>query len=157
MHDSESVLDDLAFLRAFLDVVIPPGSDGRMPGAGSVGLAPDVAESVRADPMLGPLVLAGLTAVAAVARERGPAGLAGMTPAARVELVQSQMPAHPALMMGMSVHTFRPYYQHPAVLTALGEPGRAPFPEGFLVQPTDPGLMERLRSRARAKPAVGER
>lgn len=157
LRDGESILDDLVFLEAFLDVVIPPGSDGRMPGAGSVGLAPDVADSVRADAMLGPVVLAGLAAVSAAASERDPAGFPGMTRDARVEVVQSQVGGHPMLMMGLSVHAYRLYYQHPAVLTALGEPGRAPFPEGYLVQPTDPGLMELLRSRAQTKPAVSER
>jgi hypothetical protein len=53
------------------------------------------------------------------------------------------------LMIGVVVHLYQAYYQHPKVLEALGEPPRPPFPEGYALEPTDPQLLEALRTRAR--------
>lgn len=144
----QPVLDDLPFLRAFLDVVIPP-DDASLPGAGSLSLAPQFADSVRGDSTLGPLVVAGLQAVAEAALGRDPAGFAAMPPAAQIEAVESQLAGHPMLMTAVSLHVYRLYYQHPVVLEALGEPPRAPFPEGYALEPTAPDLLERLRLIAR--------
>jgi hypothetical protein len=148
MNDSPA-LGDMPFMEAFLDVVIPPSDDGRLPGAGQLGLAEEVARAVRADSALGPPVRAGLDAVHAAAMDLGPAGFAGLSRAMRLEVVESQLGAHPTLMMGVSVHVYRLYYQHPAVLGALGDPPRAPFPEGYEIEPTAPDLLESLRMKAR--------
>lgn len=151
MRGPETILDDLPFLRAFLDVVIPPGDAG-MPGAGGLGLAPGLAGAVGADATLGPLVVAGLQAVSEAALERDPAGFIGMPHARQIEIAESQLVGHPMLMTAVGLHLYRLYYQHPAVLAGLGEPPRAPFPEGYELEPTAPDLLERLRVSAR-KPA----
>ena len=43
-------------LRALLDEVIPPSPDGRLPGAGGLGLIAHVARTVQQTPMLRPVV-----------------------------------------------------------------------------------------------------
>ena len=138
---------DLPFMQAFLDLVIPPGEDGRMPGAGSLGLAPEVGARLEGDPLLGPLVQAGLQAVRDAAFARDPGGLPGLPPRARLEVVEAQLAAHPVLMMGVARYLYPAYYQHPLVLEGIGEPPRPPFPEGFEVEPTDAHLLAKLRKR----------
>ena len=149
MADEYPTLRDAAFMQDFLDLVIPPSEDGKMPGAGSLGLASDLADGIAADKRLGPLVEAGLQAVQGAAAERDPAGFSELSPEARLEVVESQLVAHPALMNGITSHLYLAYYQHPKVLEGIGEPPRPPFPEGFQVEETDPKLLEKLRGRGR--------
>ena len=150
MTDTPTPLRDSTFMQAFLDVVIPPSQDGRMPGAGSLGLAAYVAGALEADAMLGPLVQAGLQAVRAAALARDPGGFRGLSPRARVEVVQGQVGAHSFLMIGVARHLYPAYYQHPRVLEGIGEPPRPPFPEGYDVEATDPQLLEKLQARRRS-------
>jgi hypothetical protein len=149
MTDTPTPLRDPAFMQAFLDLVIPPGGDGKLPGAGSLDLAVDMAGRVEADPMLGPFVQAGLQAVHDAALVRDPSGLAALPPPAGAEVIESQLAAHPMLMIGVALHLYPAYYQHPRVLAGLGEPPRAPFPEGYDLEPTDPQLLQKLLDRRR--------
>ncbi|MBI5946655.1 MAG: gluconate 2-dehydrogenase subunit 3 family protein [Chloroflexi bacterium] len=150
MSDSRTPVSDEAFLDAVLDVVIPPGGDGRMPGAGTLGIESIVAAAVAVDAMLGPLVRAGLSAVQEAAVARDPNGFTALTPAARLEVVEAAAESHPFLMLGLVRYLYPAYYAHPRVLAAIGEPPRAPFPEGYEIEPTDPLLLEGLQRRRRA-------
>jgi hypothetical protein len=53
------------------------------------------------------------------------------------------------LMLGMGLHLYPAYYQHPRVLAGLDEPPRPPFPEGYALEETDPQLMQSLLNRRR--------
>lgn len=149
MNDTPTPLRDSAFMQAFLDVVIPPSGDGKLPGAASLDLASDMASRIEADPALGPFIQAGLQAVHDAALVRDRAGLSGLSPQARVEVVEAQLAAHPMLMLGIGLHLYPAYYQHPRVLAGLGEPPRTPFPEGYTLEETDPQLMQTLLDRRR--------
>jgi hypothetical protein len=149
MTDEYATLRDSNFMRDFLDLVIPPSEDEKMPGAGTLGLSADLADAIIADARFAPLVEAGLQAVQDAAIVRDSAGFSELSPEARLEVVESQLMAHPALMNGITSHLYLAYYQHPAVLEGLGEPARPPFPEGFEVEETDPKLLDALRERAR--------
>jgi hypothetical protein len=149
MNDTTTVLRDSDFMQAFLDVVIPPSKDGKMPGAGSLGLSEGLAAAIEEDPMLGPMVLAGLDAIRQAALERDPAGLAGLSPEGRLGVVQDGLNVHGFLMLGVTRYLYPAYYQHPRVLEGLGEPPRPPFPEGYEVEATDPRLLEKLLTRQR--------
>ena len=77
MTEPPTALDDLAFMDALLDLVIPPNASGSLPGAGTLGLSLAVRTGLQADPMLGPMVGAGVQAIreAALAQHpRRPAG-----------------------------------------------------------------------------------
>ncbi|MEX0682717.1 MAG: hypothetical protein WD904_10840 [Dehalococcoidia bacterium] len=150
MTESSAALTDREFMDALLDLVIPPNASGSLPGAGALGLSPGVALALQADPLLGPIVEAGLQAVRAAARSQHPGGLPGMTPEAGTKLVEAQLSAHPFFMMGLLRYVYPAYYQHPQALIGIGEPPRPPFPEGFDVEPTGAALLEKLQSRRRA-------
>jgi hypothetical protein len=109
-----------------------------------------VATALQADPLVGPLVEAGVQAVREAALSQHPEGLPGMAPQAGAKVVESQLATHPLLIMGILLYLYPAYYQHPRVLEGIGEPPRPPFPEGFDVEATDAELLEKLRARRRA-------
>ena len=149
MDDTPTPLSDSAFMDAFLDLVIPRSADGKLPAAGALGITADVAGRVHADPLLGPPVQAALRAVNEAGLARNPAGFSGLVPEAQREVIEAQLAAHPMLMIGVVVHLYQAYYQHPVVLLGLGEPARAPFPEGYALEETDPELLQKLQARRR--------
>ncbi len=152
MPTDTSPLQDTDLLTTVLDLLIPPRADGRLPGAGALCLADVVAADLQADPRSGPLVEAGLTALAAAAVELNPAGFASLDSDDALALLQAQLQAHPALVPGLTYHLYLRYYQHPTVLAGLDQPARAPFPDGFEVEETDPELLALLATRKIPKP-----
>ena len=70
--------------------------------------------------------------------------------AEQVALIESQAEAHPMLIVGVTRYLYLAYYQHPAVLVGIGEPGSPRYPGGFEIDPTDPALMDLLLSRAKS-------
>jgi hypothetical protein len=152
MTETAAALDDQAFMNALFDLVIPPSASGDLPGAGALGLSPDVATALRADPLLGPLIEAGVQAVREAALSQRPDGLPGMAPEAGTKVVESQLASsHPLLIMGLARYLYPAYYQHPKVLEGIGEAPRPPFPEGFDVEATDAGLFEKLQARRKTQ------
>jgi|SRR5450756_585743 len=150
MTESPTPLNDQKFMDALLNLVIPPNTSGSLPGTGTLGLSPAVATGLEADPLLGPMVGAGLKAIWEAALSQHPNGLPGMTPEAGTKLVQTQVSANPFFMMGLLRYLYPAYYQHPQVLRGIGEAPRPPFPEGFDVEATDARLLEKLQARQRA-------
>lgn len=149
MTETPDALDDIDFMNALLHIVIPASASG-LPGAGGLGLSPGVAAALKADPLLGSFVEAGAKAVREAARSQHVEGLPGMTPEAGTRVVEAQLSTHPLLMMGLLRYLYPAYYQHPLVLEGIGEPARPPFPEGYEIEGTDAGLLERLQARRRA-------
>ena len=150
MTETPSALNDPEFMKALLDLVIPPSRSGDLLGAGALGLSATVVTALQADSAIGPLVEAGTQAVQESALSQHPEGLAGMAPQARAEVVEAQLATHPLLIMGISRDLYPAYYQHPRVLEDIGEQPRPPFPEGFDVEATDADLLEKLRERRKA-------
>ena len=134
-------------MRVFLDIFIPPSGDGIMPGAGSLGLGPVVATNVEADPVIGPIVSAGLQSVRTAAEALNPGGFEALSETDRLAAIRSALVQQPRLMNALGRHLYPAYYQHPQVLVALGEPARPPFPEGFDIEPTDERLLSILADR----------
>jgi hypothetical protein len=91
---------------------------------------------------------AGLDAVREAALSRDPSGLEALPVAAALEVVQTATADHPGLMPVLARATSMAYYQQPAVLVALGEPARPPFPEGFELEPISPEWLALLERRA---------
>lgn len=149
MTEDLTASDDPGFMRAMLNLVIPPSD--RMPGAGDLDLWPAIVAQLRQNPAALSTLMAGLEAMRSDARSHHPQGL---TPAAAIELVRHVNADHPALMPTLARMTMFAYYQHPAVLVALGEPARAPFPGGFDLEPISQERLARLKSRAQPGPLV---
>ncbi|OAI40449.1 hypothetical protein AYO38_01125 [bacterium SCGC AG-212-C10] len=146
MSERTAAIDDLSFLRAILNLVIPP--DGRMPGAGDLDLWPVIAAPLSKNDAAFAALTSGLDAIREAALARDGSGLQGITGAAAADFAQSLADDHPQVMLSLALATSMAYYQQPAVLVALGEPARPPFPEGFELEPISPQWLSMLEGRA---------
>jgi hypothetical protein len=138
-------------LAAALDALVPRSGDGRMPGAGELGLARRVAEVARGAPDLAAAVRRGLAALATLARARGAAGVEALPVPEREALLRELAEREPGFLPGLLFHTFAGYYQHPQVLEALGLEPRPPFPKGYAMAASD---LDALLAPVRARPPL---
>ena len=136
-------------LRALLDEVIPPSSDGRLPGAGGLDLAGHVARTVRQTPMLAPVVQYGLSAIAELAGTRSPDGWAGLARAERSALLAEFAAGDQLFMPALLFLAYSGYYQHPRVVEALGLEARPPHPKGYAMDAFDTTLLDPVRRRGK--------
>jgi hypothetical protein len=133
-------------LRAVLDAIIPPSADGRMPGAGALGLAAHVERGLAPMAMLVPAIQQGLAALEAIAREQGAADFPSLPAAKRNDALGALAAAQPAFLGPLLFHTYANYYQQPQVILGIGLEARPPFPKGHTLAPFDERLLDRVRS-----------
>jgi hypothetical protein len=130
---------------ALLDELIP-ARDASLPGAGSLGVG-EAIESKLGDAI--PLVVSGLTALDAKARERGAADFADLPSEERAPLVGEVSTAHPGFVELLVFHAYTTYYQHPRVAVAIGQKAEPPYPGGFELELGDLGLLDPVRQRGK--------
>jgi len=136
-------------LAGILDQVIPPSADGRLPGAGTLGMAANVAEAMRRAPEMELAVLPALDAAESAARERHGRAFADLSDDQRRALVHTLEASHPALIPTLAFHVYVAYYQHPRVVAALGLEARPPHPKGYEMAPNDLQLLDPVRQRGK--------
>lgn len=140
--------DELGTLAALLDHVIPPSADGRMPGAGAVGLADRISRELSARPGVLEVVRGGLASLDRIARgERGDP-FAKLPAADRRGVLDQVSAAEPGLVPSLAFPTYIAYYEHPTVLAALGLEPRPPHPQGYELEAFDESLLEGVRRRS---------
>jgi hypothetical protein len=123
-------------LACVLDAIVPPSADGRMPGAGALGLADPVSEFVARTPG----ALAALAAALDALEAQGFASLA----------VESRPAAlDPAFVAGLVFPTYTTYYREPRVYAALGLEPRPPHPKGHALEPGGFAGLEAVRRRGK--------
>jgi len=127
-------------LAAVLDELIPPRSDGRLPGAGALGVARAVEAALQGTPPLLGMIADGLSALA----EKG---FADRSPAERCVLLDELASGEHAFPPMLILQTYIGYYQHPRVVVALGLEARPPHPQGYAMAPDDPTLLDPVRRR----------
>jgi hypothetical protein len=141
--------EELRTLSAVLDVIVPPSADGRLPGAGELGLEAAVADAAGRNPLLRPMVGQSLAALDALARDGGFEDFASAPLVSRNDLVRSLTGEASQLVPALLFPTYIAYYQHPRVLEGLGREARPPFPEGYAMPPFDDALLDPVRNRKR--------
>ena len=124
-------------LPLLLDTLIPPSDDRRMPGAGALGLAAAVRESVPDDALS-----AGLAALEG-------ARFDALDTTERVALLRELEGSHPAFIPAVYRPTCMIYYQHPEVQAGLGVRPGPPHPKGYDLEPGNLDALERVRARGR--------
>ena len=134
-------------LEALLDVVIPPSSDGQLPGAGALGLTEHVARTVRQTPMLGPVVEYGLSALADLAAARRAGGWPVLSMEERADVLREFTATDQFFLPAFMFLVYSGYYQHPRVVEVLGLEARAPHPEGYAMDSGDFTLLDAVRRR----------
>ena len=134
-------------LDTLLDVVIPPSSDGRLPGAGALGLATHVMRAAQQTPMVGPVVEYGLSALADLAATRHADGWQALSAEERASVLREFTATDKFFLPAFLFLVYSGYYQHPRVLDALGLESRPPHPGGYEMDPGDFTLLDAVRRR----------
>ena len=134
-------------LETLLDVVIPPSSDGRFPGAGALGLSEHVARTAQQTPMLGPVVEYGLSALADLAAARCAGGWPVLSKEERADVLREFTATDQFFLPAFLFLVYSGYYQHPRVVEGLGLETRAPHPEGYAMDAGDFTLLDAVRRR----------
>jgi len=136
-----------AALTAVLDAIIPQSADGRMPGAGELGLARGIEQQLGA---MVAFTARSLDALDALARERGASGFAALAAADRGDALNAHAAGDPGFLPGLIFQTYSAYYQHPRAQEGIGLEPRPPHPKGYaLEQPDLDSLLAPVRARAK--------
>jgi len=147
MTGSALTYDQLRVLDLVLDEIIPPSEDGRLPGAGALGLASHVEAALLDMPELRKMIADGLTALNNLARRYHGHGFAKVPRHHRLQLLSDHATSEHAFPPILVLHTYAAYYQDARVLAALGLPPRPPHPEGYAMEPDDLTLLDPVRRR----------
>jgi hypothetical protein len=139
--------DEARSLAAVLDTLVPPSGDGRLSGAGALGLAGAIEEAVRRSPELGVAIRFGLAGLEALARRRDPGGFAALAAPEREAALRELAVEQPGFLPGLLFQTYAAYYQHPRTLEGLGLEPRPPHPKGYAMETGDLGLLDPVRRR----------
>ena len=129
-------------LASVLDEIIPPSDDGRLPGAGEIGIADYVAEALQKTPELRAMIAQGLADLDDLARRRRAPDFAALPREDKLQLLNEW-----GFVLPLSLHAFVGYYQHPRVVEALGLDPRPPHPKGYEMEPNDLTLLDAVRRR----------
>jgi hypothetical protein len=134
-------------LAVVLDELIPPGVDGRMPGAGTLGVGAIVQHAAATTPGLEPLFTHGIAALQDLARRRDAEGFAALAPSARIEVLRDLEQTVPMFLPTLLMLACVGYYSSVPVLTALNGIARPPHPGGYDLEPDDLSLLDGVRAR----------
>ncbi|MEE8557229.1 MAG: gluconate 2-dehydrogenase subunit 3 family protein [Myxococcota bacterium] len=139
--------DERLTLSSVLDEIIPPSEDGRFPGAGELGLASYIEQSLAQTPALRPVTVNGLAAVDELARAQGSHAFPALSSEDKRELLKELGSKQPAFLPTLILQTYVGYYQNPRVVEALGLEARPPHPIGYETEPNDLTLLNPVRER----------
>ena len=139
--------DDKATLMVVLDLIIPPSSDGRLPGASTYDVWAHVCGNATAE--LIQLVADELQELQTLAKNRFGLPFADLELAVAEALVSESRTERPNFLAALARHTAACYYQQDAVLEAIGMEARPPYPGGYDVHPGDLSLLEPVRARGK--------
>jgi hypothetical protein len=127
-------------------MIVPPSSDGRLPGAAEVGVpAYLLAEAADALPQL----RRELEVLELRSHERFVRGFAELNSGERQSLIGEMRAQDPLFMSRLAMETLACYYQHDRVVEGLGRETRPPYPKGYQVVPGDLSLLEPVRARGK--------
>jgi hypothetical protein len=141
--------DDKHLLALVLDELIPPSDDGRLPGAGALGVAADVDAQAKATPGLCDVIAGGLTAIDGLSRARNAGGFAALSRTERVAVLHELEAADPVFVPTLMMLTYVGYYGNDRVVAALKPETHAPHPHGYDVAPDDLSLLDPVRARGK--------
>jgi hypothetical protein len=139
--------DEMRTLAAVLDEIIPPRSDGILPGAGMLGVGTYVEHALQQTPDIRAVVVAGLSALDSLAAARHARRFAALAHAERLAVLNELASTDLAFLLTLTLHGSVGYYQDGRVLKALGHAPRPPHPDGYDVPPNDLTLLEPVRRR----------
>jgi hypothetical protein len=141
--------DNTHILTLILDELIPSSDDGRLPGAGTLGVTADVEAAVNATPALAPVIQGGLAALEGLSRARNVDGFGALSRAERVAVLHEIEGADPVFVPTLMMLAYVGYYGNDRIVAALKPDAHAPHPRGYEVEPDDPVLLDPVRLRGK--------
>lgn len=145
--DSPFDEEETRVLACVLDEIIPSSGDGRLPGAGELGVAAYVESALRQMPMLEPMILQGLKALQDVSRRVKSDSFAALSKSDRLEVLRELESSDAAFLPTLTFLSFAGYYHEGRVVEALGLAPRPPHPGGYEMPPNDFSLLDPVRRR----------
>jgi len=136
-------------LATVLDELIPPRPDGRLPGAGTLGLGAVVEHAAAGTPDVGQVLTAGFAALEGLAQRSDPRGFAALAPGARVETLRAIEKAEPMFIPTLMTLACVGYYSDERVLTVINGDARPPHPQGYEIEADDLSALEDVRARGK--------
>ena len=136
-------------LSLVLDELIPPRPDGRLPGAGTLGVGAVVQHAAAGTPELEQMLTHGLAALDDVARRSGAVGFAALSPTARIDALRDIERAEPMFVPTLLTLACVGYYSAGPVVAALKGSARPPHPLGYDLESDDLSLLDAVRARGK--------
>lgn len=133
-------------LQAVVGMLVPPGPDGRMPGAADM---PEVLRHVEEVAAGLPAMRDGLATLESEAMARYGTGFAALDAAGRSALLDELAARHPAVLQRLGLEAVTCYYQQDGVVEGLGLEARPPYPLGYQVLAGDLTLLKPVIARGR--------
>jgi hypothetical protein len=131
-------------LAVVLNMIVPPGTDGRMPGASEMAVLRHIAErshlaGIRED----------LDKLERDAIDRFGAAFAALDEVRRLSLLDEMRASDPMALHELALATVTCYYQQDRVLEGLGIEARPPYPKGYQVETGDLSLLQPVIARGK--------
>ena len=143
-NDHSFSADETRTLASVLDEIIPPSADGRLPGAGALGVAGYIEQALRNTPELRQMIVQGIADLDDQARQRHARSFSELSKPEKVALLNEQ-----GFIFPLMFQTYIGYYQHHRVVEALGLAARPPHPKGYEMETNDLTLLDTVRRRGR--------
>lgn len=137
-NESERKLID-----GILDQIIPASEDGRVPAAGSLGVADFLSKITDADPALEQLFRRGLSRAVALVNAEGEA-FDSLDANGRISVVKKIEEEEPEFFEALLRHTYMGYYSRSDIRPLFGLSANPTHPDGYDVPADDPELMAAL-------------
>jgi hypothetical protein len=136
-------------LAAVLDELIPSRPDGRLPGAGTLGVGAVVEHAAAGTPDIGQVLAAGFAALERLAKEGEPNGFIALSPSKRVESLRDLEKSEPMFLPTLMTLACVGYYSDERVITVIKGDARPPHPKGFELEPDDLSALDAVRARGK--------
>ena len=137
-------------LAGLLDEIVPASADGRIPGAGALGVAAFVAGKAAHDPEAAALIRKALAYAGALAEARG-GGFDALDAKGRVAVVAALEREVPDAFATLLRHAYMGYYSRADVRPHFGLSSRPAQPEGYAMPDDDPDEIADLVAPVRAR------
>ena len=138
----------LALVRSIIDRIVP--AEGRLPGAGALGVADYIDRVVGESTELRGLLIHGLSQAEIDAQAGYSTDFADLTDDQKDETLRRVESEEPEFFEALVRQTYNGYYTDRTVIEGLGLEARPPQPRGHELIPGDLSLLENVRKRGRA-------
>ncbi len=136
---------DRLTLAVVMDRLVPPVDE--LPGAGEMGLAPEVEQRARRHRPLRSALITVMDALSMDMAAHASGGFRALSEEQQVDAMRQVEEAIPDQFSQFMQLVYTIYYMQPEVHERIGWPGGAVQPDGFDVEPFDESILETARQR----------